>query len=141
MASRLLSDLHPKVAAKANAWLADCKAAGLDILVTCTYRSSAEQDALYAQGRTKPGPRVTNARGGQSFHNYHVALDFVPIVNGKPEWRTSGSCWALWKTAGELAEKHGFEWAARWKTFKETAHIQFTGGHDLAFFQRGGTLA
>lgn len=125
----------------ANAWLAECAAAGLDILVTCTFRSIAEQNELYARGRSTPGQRVTNARGGQSFHNYHVALDFVPLVHGKAVWGTSGADRELWKKAGELAEKHGFEWAARWKTFKEVAHIQFTGGHDLTFFQQdGGTL-
>ena len=53
------------------------------------FRTFAEQDALYAQGRTKPGAKVTNAKGGQSIHNYGLAVDIVLIIDGKiASWDT-----------------------------------------------------
>ena len=64
MASRKIEDCHPLLQPKLKAFIATCKSVGIDVLVTCTWRSGAEQDALYAQGRTTPGKRVTNARAG-----------------------------------------------------------------------------
>lgn len=140
MPSRDLYDLHPTVRAKATAHLMACEAHGIDLLVTCTYRSVAEQDALYAQGRTKPGKKVTNAKGGQSFHNYRLAYDVVPLRNGKPVWGTSGEDGKLWQRVGELGEGAGLEWAGRWTKFKEFPHFQYTGGKPLSHFQNGGRL-
>lgn len=54
----------------------DAAAIGYKILLDCTYRSNAEQDADYEQGRLKPGPIITHARAGQSAHNC-VLLDGV----------------------------------------------------------------
>lgn len=134
---RLLTELDPKVQVLANSAIEECTQAGLHLLVTCTYRSGDEQTALYAQGRTKPGPIVTNAKAGQSMHQYRVALDLYPLVNGKPDF--SGSA-PEWQRIGAIFEKHGFEWAFHWKTFKEEPHFQYTGGHSLAYFQGGGKL-
>jgi peptidoglycan LD-endopeptidase CwlK len=138
MTDRALSHLHPKVEAMARAALGECAAAGIDVLVTCTYRSGAEQDALFAKGRNGvPGPKVTNARAGQSLHQYRVALDIVIMVHGKPDWsgRDSG-----WMKAAAILKKHGFEWGYDWPKFKEMPHFQFTGGHPLSHFQAGGSL-
>jgi len=137
MADRSLDSLDPKVGAAAKAAIAECKAKELDLLVTNTYRSGAEQEALYAQGRTKPGPKVTNARAGQSFHQYRVALDLYPMVNGKPDFSGKSPNW--FKIA-EIFKAHGFEWAFEWKRFKEMPHFQMTGGHALGYFQAGGKL-
>jgi peptidoglycan L-alanyl-D-glutamate endopeptidase CwlK len=38
---------------------------------------------LYAIGRTKPGKKVTKAKGGTSYHNYGLAFDIYPFINGK----------------------------------------------------------
>ena len=46
-------------------------------------RTFKEQDDLYALGRTIPGKKVTNAKGGQSVHNYGFAVDIVLIIDGK----------------------------------------------------------
>lgn len=125
MASRSLSDLNPSVKVKAEAFLAACEKVGLDILIYCTYRSGAEQDGLYEQGRTKPGAIVTNARAGESFHNWRCAFDFVPLGAGKPAWNDK----ALYLKAGIIAESVGLEWAGRWTgKLKETAHCQYSGG-------------
>jgi peptidoglycan L-alanyl-D-glutamate endopeptidase CwlK len=145
--SRRLEDLHPKVMQMASEFVKEAKKElGIDILVTSTHRDNESQNALYALGRTAKGANpkpskpmgdiVTNAKGGQSFHNYKVALDFAPLVNGKPAWNDT----ALFTKCGELAEKHGFEWAGRWKKFKELAHIQYTNGLTLADFQAGKTI-
>ena len=137
--SRKLSDLHPDVRKRADKFVAACKATGIALLVTSTLRDKECQNALYAKGRTAPGRIVTNAKGGQSWHNYGLALDIVPMVNGKPVWSTSGPDAALWKQVGEIGESCGLEWAGRWKSFKETAHFQYTGALSLAQLQAGAS--
>ncbi len=134
--SRDLADLHPVVQDKARAFLAACAAEGIDVLITSTFRDAESQDALYAQGRTKPGQRVTNAKAGQSWHNWRCAFDFVPIVAGKAQWNDTKT----FERCGELAESVGLEWAGRWTRFKELAHCQYTGGLTLADLQSGKTF-
>lgn len=134
--SRNINDLKPKVAAMCSEFINRCKDAGIDVIITSTYRDAESQNALYAQGRTIPGKKVTNAKAGQSYHNWRVAFDFCPIVNGKCQWGDD----ALWTKCGEIAESVGLEWAGRWVKFKETAHCQYTGGLTLADFQAGKTL-
>lgn len=138
--SRKLEDLHPTVRKMAEAHIKACHDSGIDILVTSTYRDIESQNDLYAQGRTKPGKKVTNAKGGQSFHNFKVAYDIVPLRNGKPVWNTSGEDGKLWQLIGNLGKAQGLEWAGDWKTFKEYPHFQFTNGHPLSYFQNGGQL-
>lgn len=138
--SRKLEDLHPLVQAKARLMIEKCRQAGIDLLVTSTYRDLASQDALYAQGRTVPGNRVTNALAGQSFHNYRVAFDVVPVVNGKPCWETSGASGQMWNQVGAIGKSCGLQWAGDWKTFPEFPHFQHTAGLCLADFQAGRTL-
>lgn len=83
-----------------------------------------------------PGKKVTNAKGGQSFHNFRVAFDVVPLVNGKAVWSDSG----LWQHIGKLGKDLGLEWAGDWRTFKEMPHFQFTQGLTLKDFQQGKNL-
>ncbi len=135
--SRDIDDLHPKVAAMCRAFLEHCKAAGIDVLITSTYRDAASQNALYAQGRTAPGRRVTNAKAGQSWHNFKCAFDFVPIVHGKAQWGDA----ATFERCGKIAESVGLEWAGRWKSFRELAHCQYTGGLTRAQLRAGKTFA
>jgi peptidoglycan L-alanyl-D-glutamate endopeptidase CwlK len=72
-------------------------------------------------------------------HNHRLAYDVVPLRNGKPVWGTSGEDGVLWKTVGDLGIAQGLEWAGSWKTFKEYAHFQWTGGLTLAELQAGKT--
>jgi len=134
--SRDLRDLHPTVAKMAVDFIEKCKQSGIDVIITSTYRDNESQNELYAKGRTKPGAKVTNAKGGQSFHNYRVAFDFVPIVHGKADWNNLDT----FKKCGAISESCGLEWAGRWVTFKEMAHCQFTGGLTLKDFQNGKRL-
>jgi peptidoglycan L-alanyl-D-glutamate endopeptidase CwlK len=131
--SRKLEDLHPKVKTLCEQFIASCDKQGIDILITSTYRDGESQNELYSQGRTNPGRVVTNARAGQSYHNWRVAFDFVPLVFGKPAWNDL----ALFTKCGEIAESVGLEWAGRWKKFKELAHCQYTNGLSLQDFQQG----
>ena len=118
--------------------IAACEAEGIDLLVTSTYRDNASQDALYAQGRTAPGRIVTNARSGQSYHNYRCAVDVVPIRNGKAIWDVKDP---VWQRIGTLGKAAGLEWAGDWKRFKEFPHFQYTGGLTLAQLQKGAKIA
>ena len=71
-----LSRLHPKLRSDVTIAIQKANSLGIDFRITQGLRTIDEQNALYAQGRTKPGLIVTNAKGGQSFHNYGLALDF-----------------------------------------------------------------
>jgi peptidoglycan LD-endopeptidase CwlK len=126
--SRKIEDLNPIVAAKCKAFLAACKKEGIDVLITSTYRDAESQNAIYAQGRTKPGRIVTKAKAGQSFHNYRLAFDFVPIVNGKAVWNDA----RLFKRCREIGESLGLEGLSF-----EMAHLQWTGGLSLAQLRAG----
>lgn len=134
--SRKLDDLKPKVKELCEAFIKKCEDKNIDVLITSTYRDKESQDELYAQGRTKDGKIVTKAKGGESFHNYRVAFDFVPIVGGKAQWNDA----KLFMECGTIAESVGLEWAGRWSRFSETAHCQYTNGLTLKDFQQGKTI-
>lgn len=152
ISSRKITDLHPIVAAMAADFMQRCDAAGIDVLITNTYRDGESQDALYAQGRTKPGRIVTRARAGQSMHNYRLAFDVVPLRYGKPVWGTSGNGiddnpadddkddLELWQRVGAIGKACGLEWSGDWVSFKEFPHFQYTSGLTLSQLQAGKTL-
>jgi peptidoglycan L-alanyl-D-glutamate endopeptidase CwlK len=121
MSSRALNVLNPVFRSKVQPFLDNAIAAGLDVLVYCTMRTFTEQDMLYAQGRTKPGKIITNARAGQSAHNFGLAFDGAPLVGGKIDWDPENPVWALY---GKVATESGLEWAGNWVSFKEYPHIQ-----------------
>ncbi len=131
--SRKIEDLRLIPAAKCRAFIAACAAAGVDVIITSTFRDAESQNALYAQGRTAPGKRVTNARGGDSLHNWRVAFDFVPVANGKAIWGDA----KLWERCGAIAEGVGLEWGGRWKKFPDKPHCQDTGGLTIAQYKAG----
>lgn len=110
-----------------------CSSQGITVQITSTYRSIEEQDRLYAQGRTTTGNVVTNAKGGQSMHNWKVALDFVPVKNGVAQWNDK----ELFTKIGQIGESCGFEWGGRWTSFLDLPHLQYTAGYSLQDFQEG----
>lgn len=166
LSSRKLDDLATPAKIRAFKFLDECKAAGIDLLVTSTLRDFEAQNALYAIGRTREqldavllhdveprrGRRVTNARGGDSFHQYACALDVVPLRHGKLVWGTSGNGidedptdddtddLELWQRVGAIGEACGLEWAGRWKRMREFPHFQYTGGLTLNEFRAGARL-
>lgn len=127
MSSRKVEDLDPRFATLARTFLDALKADGMDVLVTCTLRSLDEQTALYAQGRTAPGRIVTNAKPGSSAHNYGLAMDCCPLVNGKLAYNTPEGDSVddpIWQRYGSIARTCGLEWAGDWKTMREAPHVQ-----------------
>jgi peptidoglycan L-alanyl-D-glutamate endopeptidase CwlK len=136
--SRSLDELVPPAKERVERFIALCDENGIDLLVTSTYRDHESQNALYAQGRTKVGKVVTNAKAGESYHNWRCAVDVVPLINGKPNWDSSDP---VWLRIGELGEQAGLEWAGRWRTFKELAHFQYTGGLTLTDLKNGQAIA
>jgi len=132
VASRSLDDLKPEARALIEPFLADwaAQADGYEALVTCTLRGIAEQDALWAQGRTTPGRIVTNAMGGQSAHNYGYAVDLVPVFHGKAIWDTEHP---IWLELGDFGQARGLQWyGAPGAVFREYPHFQLPGWRELA---------
>jgi peptidoglycan L-alanyl-D-glutamate endopeptidase CwlK len=136
--SRSLDELTPPAKERVEKFLQLCKENNIDLLVTSTYRDHESQQALYEQGRTTAGKVVTNAKAGDSWHNWRCAVDVVPLINGKPNWDGSDP---VWTKIGELGEQAGLEWAGRWRTFKELAHFQYTGGLTLTDLKEGKQIA
>jgi len=110
---------------------------------THTLRTFAEQDALYAQGRTKPGQRVTNAKGGQSFHNYGLAIDICLLVDKDNNGTFEAAVWDTlldadadgikdWAECVAVFEEYGWEWGGRWRTFTDLPHFQKVSGKSVA---------
>jgi peptidoglycan LD-endopeptidase CwlK len=128
-----LNLLLPKVKQMAENFISKCNAQGIKVTITSTYRSPEEQDILYAQGRTTPGNVVTNAKGGQSIHNWKCAIDFAPVVNGVIPWNNKD----LFTKIGVIGESCGFEWGGRWESFLDLPHLQYTAGYTLTDFQNG----
>lgn len=125
-----INKLHPMVRDKAREFINRVeKELGIKLRVTQTLRTYAEQDALYAKGRTAPGGIVTNAKGGQSNHNFGTALDVVPIVNGKADWNTSNENWS---NIGKIGKEVGFAWGGDWKSFVDKPHFEMQFGNTLA---------
>ena len=92
---------------------------GITIKVISGLRTYAEQDDLYAQGRTKPGNIVTNAKGGYSNHNFGIAFD-VGVFEGSSYLDESPK----YKAVGVLGNDLGLEWGGNWKTIQDEPHFQ-----------------
>jgi peptidoglycan L-alanyl-D-glutamate endopeptidase CwlK len=118
--------LHPQAQVKAREFLAAMKASGLPgaviIRIISGTRTYAEQAELYAQGRTKPGPIVTNAGPGRSNHNFGIAFD-VGLFKGADYLEDSPQYAAVAK----VAKTHGLEWGGDWKKFPDEPHYQLPG--------------
>ncbi|HMV65327.1 MAG TPA: M15 family metallopeptidase [Myxococcota bacterium] len=100
----------------------------VDMRVTDGFRSFQDQDDLYAQGRTRPGNRVTNARGGQSWHNYGVAVDATFLNdNGQPHWPDGGDYTQLWRRYGEVGGANGLTWGGDWRN-PDRPHLEYHPG-------------
>lgn len=108
---------------------------GIYVQVSSGYRSNKEQQALYNQGRTTPGNIVTNARPGQSLHNYGLAIDYFLVSNdgSKALWTVNDK----WRRVATIAKSLGFEWGGDWKDFVDNPHLQMTGGLSLSQLQAG----
>lgn len=106
------------------------------VQITSGYRSFAEQNKLYAQGRTdKSKPIVTNARAGESLHNYGLAVDYV-IVSDDGR-RTIWTVNSKWKRVAAIAKSLGFAWGGDFSSFRDYPHLEMTGGLSIKELQNG----
>ncbi|MFP7225669.1 M15 family metallopeptidase [Priestia filamentosa] len=125
--------LHQTIASKALQLVEMAYNKGYYIAITQGLRTFPEQDALYAQGRTKPGKVVTNAKGGQSIHNYGFAFDFAVFdENQNPVWTGN-----TYNKVGALGKQLGLEWGGDWKNFKDLPHFEYTFALTLKQLQAG----
>lgn len=124
--------LLPLVQRRAEVVVAEMKRLGHEVSIVEGYRSADRQNELYNQGRTTPGAVVTNAKAGESLHNYGVAVDLVFKEEG---YNASDTLWAL---LGEVGKKQGFDWGGDWEGFVDRPHLQLTQSYSLADFQKGG---
>lgn len=143
-----------------------CRERGVDLLIYCTLRTCEEQARLYRQSRERariaetmerlrargfdfladvldrvgpqgPGPNVTNAAPGESWHQYGAAFDAVPLVNGKPVWVIEHAPEA-WRTYGKVVAEWGGYWAGDWSgKMREYPHTESRPGNPLMVLSPG----
>lgn len=119
------SGLSREVAKRTQEVIREMHAQGIYVGVAQGYRSIAEQNRLYAQGRTLPGPIVTNARGGQSNHNRGIAVDlFQYSQDGTQALFRNDQSFQKIVTA---MKRRGFSWGGDWTSFKDYPHFELLG--------------
>lgn len=141
-----MRECHPVFLPLAAEWLRRCAAKLCPVLVVETRRSLSVAEAYYARGR-EPISRVndlyraaglpaitieenqgivTKARPGESLHCWGLALDAVPIVDGKPDWKYDPEHPAdLFDEIAHEATNLGLVWGGNWRTFKDRPHIEY----------------
>jgi peptidoglycan L-alanyl-D-glutamate endopeptidase CwlK len=108
MASRDPKELLPEVQVLYAKFKEDMDNIKQDFILTCTYRSQIEQDALFSQGRTTPGKIVTWTKSSK--HTERKAFDIAILKNGKISWDNSD-----YLIAGEVGMTIGLDWGGSWK--------------------------
>lgn len=114
-----IAKLQPEVQGYARALVRRTAAAGVEIRVISGLRTFAEQDALFAQGRTRPGRKVTNAKGGESNHNFGIAFD-VGVFEGTAYLGESSA----YDVVGAIGAEIGLEWGGHWSSIVDKPHFQ-----------------
>lgn len=130
MSDRLIKDLDPRLQRLAAKFLTACAARGINAFITTTYRSPVEQDADYAQGRSVAGHIITNAKAGESPHNWHLpdgtpqarAFDFaIKGSNGTLDWDASDPSWLA---AISIGEGLGMVSGSTFHSISDTPHME-----------------
>lgn len=126
-----LATLVPKAQEAARKFMEEVTEAlkphGVEVKIISGSRTYAEQNVLYAKGRTAPGPRVTNARGGYSNHNFGIAWDIGLFKNGKYLEESP-----FYTVCGRIGETLGLEWGGSWKSIQDEPHFNLRTGLTLA---------
>ncbi|MFD1361199.1 M15 family metallopeptidase [Lentibacillus salinarum] len=138
----LPENLDPVVAEKTEELVGRAAEENIDIVITETTRSNEKQDELYKQGRTKDGSIVTYAQGGESYHNYGLAVDYaLRNHNGDVSWdihydgNNNGE--SDWFEVADMAKELGFEWGGDWSNFKDYPHLQMDFGLSIDQLKQG----
>ena len=115
-----LASLDVEARKKVEKFFDLAKKAGKPVMLVSARRSCEKQDALYAQGRTKPGKIITHAKCGQSDHNLGLAIDVAPLVNGKVNYNVPRS---HWEELARIAKTVGLSWGGRWTNLNDLVHF------------------
>jgi peptidoglycan L-alanyl-D-glutamate endopeptidase CwlK len=138
--AKFIATLSPEVRDAFIAFIVDAKELvaqnGLDYKVICGTRTFEEQAALYAKGRTAPGPKVTNAKPGSSMHNFGLAID-CGVFKGKVYMDGSTPADAkladlMHKHASTLCAKHKLRWGGNFKSIYDAPHFEYDTPYSLA---------
>ncbi len=126
---RDITALHPRLQTKAALLKEECEKQGILILFSECLRTKAEQDALYAQGRTAPGNIVTNAKGStySSQHQWGIAIDFYINMDvdgdGDKKDDAFNNSTGLFERVGAIAKSIGLGWGGDWTSIKDRPHL------------------
>lgn len=138
-----VASLHPLVRGEVKHLIENVEAGfppNLAVRIVQGLRTIKEQNDLYAQGRTKPGNIVTNAKGGSSFHNYGIAIDFAILSDKNGDGYFDELSWNIrkdndkdgtadWLEVVKVFEASGWEWGGRWHSIVDYPHLQKTFGY------------
>jgi peptidoglycan L-alanyl-D-glutamate endopeptidase CwlK len=138
----LPTELNPVVKERSNELIQNAAKKGIQVVITDDFRSVKDQDELYQQGRTVSGHIVTNAKGGNSYHNYGLAIDFaLQTSSGNVIWDMdydgNGNGKSDWNEVVAIAKDLGFKWGGDWKDFQDYPHLQMDFGLSLAELKNG----
>lgn len=131
-----IAKLHPQVRDKIRKFINDVYTKHqVQLVIVQDYRTYAQQDALYAKGRTASGSVVTNARGGQSNHNFALAVDVFPLwEDGKlhMDVKSDQKNIKILKKIAPIGKGIGLEWGGDWKSIIDNPHFQLKTGKTMA---------
>lgn len=102
---------------------------GVRLRFTQTLRTIDEQNDIYAQGRTKPGKIVSNAKGGQSIHNYGLAFDIVILYDKDGNGTLETASWdedKYWMQVVNCFKSKGWSWGGDFKSIYDSPHFEKT---------------
>jgi len=133
-----IAQAHPKIREELKQYYIECNnklPKGVRLRFAYVYRSIAEQNVLYNQR-----PKVTNAKGGQSIHNYSLAFDYVIMLDKDNNGTFETIEWNLkspyHKVVVDFFKSKGYEWGGDWKNFKDYPHFQKAFGHTWQSLKR-----
>ena len=126
--------LHPKIRCSVRDFINDSeRELGIKLIIVQGLRTYEEQNKLYAKGRTASGSIVTKAKGGQSNHNFGVAIDVFPLhEDGKLHMADDKKNIRLLKKVAPIGKRHGFKWGGDWTSFKDYPHFENMYGKTLS---------
>ena len=136
--SNFISDLHPALQRGAKEIMTRLNEKGIFSKITSTLRDNESQSQLYEQGRTTPGNIVTNAKAGESFHNYGLAFDIAPYdpVTKNIDWSALNPSW---KIIGTLWETMGGTWGGNF-SLADLGHMEYSGQLTISKLKIGERL-
>lgn len=117
-----IAQLDSRFQPMAKQFLQKCSAEGIELIVGEAYRSMDRQAELYAQGRETEGKIVTNAKPGDSMHNYGLAFDIAPTTDGKVDWNKPPE-W--WNRIGQIGKEAGMKWGGDFTGLNDKPHFQY----------------